>query len=120
MPVHGVAIAVRRARTAAVVAATRTWDCTPVKVRYGRLQAKTTHRSGSSTTPHAGVLEMMGQIGFLTLPEFHKQETYVIRRERLAHPPVFFARSNSSAQYAAGELAGPLRQRSLRGCVAWG
>ena len=52
--------------------------------------------------PHAGVLEMMGQVGFVTWPEAQR-EGQAVRRERLVFPPVFLSRANASTQYTALE-----------------
>jgi hypothetical protein len=52
--------------------------------------------------PHAGVLEMMGQVGFVTWPEAQRQGQ-VVRRERLVFPPVFLSRANASTQHTALE-----------------
>ena len=56
----------------------------------------------ASRMPHAGVLEMMGQVGFVTWPEAQR-EGQAVRRERLVSPPVFLPRANASTQYTALE-----------------
>ena len=56
----------------------------------------------ASMIPHAGVLEMMGQVGFVTWPEAQR-EGQVVRRERLVFPPVFLSRANASTQHTALE-----------------
>ena len=56
----------------------------------------------ASMIPHAGVLEMMGQVGFVTWPEAQR-EGQVVLPERLVFPPVFLSRANASTQHTALE-----------------
>ncbi len=57
-------------------------------------------RQRTSTMPHGGILELLGQRGAVFWPEQHGS-TLAVRRERCVLLPMFLARGNASTQYAA-------------------